>query len=872
MIKKCISLFLTLVLLFSVSAVGVTAAETEKYGHINAYLIDEKKYISSEVMAVDKNLYVNAEFYKNFGFEVKIKDSIVIIANISNIDLPKGAIGFYYEDVMCCRVNEALTEYYKAPFETVKNDKGAWIPFEYSMTLLNGSMLVNEEDVLFISSPKQGLLDVLHNISCNWQTYSFDYASEFGYDKLTENFLSESSHLVNILDGLIKFDGASWASFINSNPTLNSFLGDLGYDAKYGKEVAQMVCTNSSEELLDAVDAIDVANDILSEDGALAEIFDDLRSSNEVDLGNLLQQSQEALKNIEKTNDGVSEYNRIYAQLEKALVKSDFLEIGDAVGEAQNALGNVTSGLKLLASIAEFVSYYNEFKNRDLFAVESFVSLVDELPYITGDVSFYTKTAMKAGAKSFKSNATTYSMGNFILENIDDLVSDGINLCTKANIALLAWDLVSSICPFISDSLSAADKLELSVYTMVVQNEALRIFNQKRTEIISSCDNITEEDLKELTDYAYVYLKLCYVSRNAAIGGIVTTTDEGKEASKTLIDDLNKINSEIAFLLNVAKSAVNKESFACLGIEINNFKQLMNVMVFSNSGENLKNSVQSIANDDILFFQQCDYDLNGIEEAFAITGKKGTVVGGFDSCQVWFVSSDSRAVLIDECNGVVPHENIKAESYTFFKYETTSGGSGSLSHIFGVKDNVPYELNISKQYMDFSNKSGEYVGLTHDFSDGHKYINNYFIFDITDREFYLDGTVNLEKYLSDGGFLLKGKELANVISNMSFVQDVWNCYSDSNGTFIEAYNSDEIFRIQWNTRDISFHDLTVGNTFSQIKEIFSKKGYYLDESQSRTTAKKYVKGLIEIWILFDQSLNTVTDDSHVVQFQITLNI
>ena len=317
---------------------------------------------------------------------------------------------------------------------------------------------------------------------------------------------------------------------------------------------------------------------------------------------------------------------------------------------------------------------------------------------------------------------------------------------------------------------------------------------------------------------------------------------------------------------------MNKESFSCLGLETNNINQLMKKVTFSDATENLKLLVQSVTNDDIVFFQQCDYDFNGTEEAFAITGKKGYLDGSFDSCQIWFISRDSGAVLVDEDNGVIPQENIKADYYFFLKYETSAGGSGSLSHIFGVKNNSPYELKISKQYMGFTDESGKYVGLTHDFSEGHKYINNYFIFDKVDREFYLDGTVRLEEYLSEKGFILKGKELANVISDMSFIKDVWNCYSNSNGIFIEAYDNDEVFRIQWNTREITFYSLSVGSTFSEIKEIFSEKGFRLDESQSRATAKKYVKGLVEIWILFDYSLVTVTDDSNVVQFQISLNI
>ncbi len=565
MSKKIISIFLVVSIVFSILGVYASAVETEKYGSITVCFIESNERQTISVMSINENIYVDVNFYKQFGFEIKTTDKVAIIGNTQNKNLPKGAFGFFYDSTEVCRVNGALSEFYAAPFKTVKNDKGIWIPFEYSLCIFNGSILLKNDSEILLSAPKLGLFDLLHNISAYNQSFSFDYAKDFSYGNGTENFLNASTHFVNVFNGLLTFDGASWISFINTNSILTKVLGDIGYDSKYGETVARMVCTNSSDELSDAVDIASTIKDFLHPDGAVSEIFTDLRNTNEAELGELLEQSQQALKNIDKTNDGVSEYNRIYNQLEKSMVKSDFLELGDDIKNFQKGTQNVATGLELFCMVAESVYYLSEFASSDPYAVDSLELFANNLPGLKGGVSFNTKQAILRTAEEFKDEAADYAVSRFIKENAGEIASKGLDICASANVALLAWDLISSLIPFVSDGLNASDKHELSIYAMCLQNEAHRIYNEKLTRVLSSCDNVTEEDLIELSQYAYAYLKLCYITRNAAIAGMHTLTQEGAQATDTIAEAQKAINTDIAVLLNIAKSSVNKESFACLG-------------------------------------------------------------------------------------------------------------------------------------------------------------------------------------------------------------------------------------------------------------------------------------------------------------------
>jgi len=121
--------------------------------------------------------------------------------------------------------------------------------------------------------------------------------------------------------------------------------------------------------------------------------------------------------------------------------------------------------------------------------------------------------------------------------------------------ALLAWDIASNTIPFISNGLSGADNYELAVYSMVFQDDVFLNYLSKRNAVFNSVNNITAKNLYNISQYCYLYLKTCFITREAALASLANKTSSTKEKIQPLIDYQNNINSEIAKILVELKGA-----------------------------------------------------------------------------------------------------------------------------------------------------------------------------------------------------------------------------------------------------------------------------------------------------------------------------
>lgn len=142
--KKIIALFLCLCLIFN-DAFLVRAENEEQYGTIQVEFSDKiGKCELFHVMTKGKNLYANAEeLIPRLGYQLNTsQDEVITIYNSQNEALPEKFVQLFYGDV---RVrNKVFTEIiddYEAPFESIRNEQGVWIPMEYALILLNSSML-----------------------------------------------------------------------------------------------------------------------------------------------------------------------------------------------------------------------------------------------------------------------------------------------------------------------------------------------------------------------------------------------------------------------------------------------------------------------------------------------------------------------------------------------------------------------------------------------------------------------------------------------------------------------------------------------------------------------------------------------------------
>ena len=167
----------------------------------------------------------------------------------------------------------------------------------------------------------------------------------------------------------------------------------------------------------------------------------------------------------------------------------------------------------------------------------------------------------------------------------------------------------------------------------------------------------------------------------------------------------------------------------------------------------------SIMNETSVYFLPADYDGDGTEEAFAITGTfDGEMM--YNNAKIYFINAKGNVSCVcEQTYGGEPlygylHEGVtnnyfsthtnndyllKAATSKFIVWEVSAYGSGSISIILGVKDGMAYEPDISNHYMDFGvNDANQFVGYSSDFSKGfHDYIEHIFIFDENLGQFIL---------------------------------------------------------------------------------------------------------------------------------------
>lgn len=167
-----------------------------------------------------------------------------------------------------------------------------------------------------------------------------------------------------------------------------------------------------------------------------------------------------------------------------------------------------------------------------------------------------------------------------------------------------------------------------------------------------------------------------------------------------------------------------------------------------------------IGNQNLLYFIKEDFDNDGIEEAFGITGNDGEY--GTSDVNIYFMSSTGNIELIkSDTYGYLNYDSESQKKYLninnakFVVWEQSAGGPYSLSFIFGVKNGKYYEPEISGEYMDFWRSRYDYdgidifVGYKSDFSKGyHEWIPYGFIFDEDRKEFIpVDERIEIEDEL-----------------------------------------------------------------------------------------------------------------------------
>ena len=558
--RKTISLFLALVIMISISVPTFAAKSSEEYYTIQAEYSDNIGHKESlSVMIQNDNVFVDAKMLaERLGYTFGENDKCAVIFNTDKSnDLPFGITQFKYNSTEVSHMLfNNMIDTYEAPFASIKNSEGSWIPFEYSLLLLNSGMMITDDAVL-IDIPTKRIIDYFFDVAKSSTKYEFDWADDFGYTETDIKVLGGSSHLINIFNGVLGFDGASWASLFQQ------FAGSMAsYDKKYGENLAMLLCTESDKELQASIDQVDMFINLLDEDGNLGEMLSSTSAMLDSQVGTLYENCEDILQKVKDGNSPLVSYNKSYQALEAALDRQTwFSNTGGNILEVQKgisgAAGKAFTVLDVGTKVLEVVGYAQEFQNQDHFSLAAFTHYLNtannglELPEKMKESMVDYSDALSDNIGEYMTKRFTENVGQWIIDKIPMHEVLGI----QAAGALFAWNIASNIIPFISNGLEGADNFELALYSMVFESDTFINYLSKRDSIFVDTKNISPENMYELSQYCYIYLKSCYITREAALASLVNKSDSTKEKIQPLIDYQNSINTEIAKILVELKSA-----------------------------------------------------------------------------------------------------------------------------------------------------------------------------------------------------------------------------------------------------------------------------------------------------------------------------
>lgn len=575
--KKIISILLSAIILLTIGTAYATETKSADISY-NTLPVEFSDNLGTtenlDAMVDDGHLYVNAkQLGERLGYQVKAGDEYVAIFNkeFSNT-VPYGITTFYYDSTKVGHMlfNKMLD--YEAPFETVKNADGEWIPFEFSLLLLNSSDVVLDKKI-HVDMPEKNIVDIYMDVLKNNDRYLFDWEADAGATPGSMFAMGTAANMVQIFNGVLDWDGASWCQLINSFS-----MDSSSYDAKYSESFAKMFCTYSDEELSQDVDAMKEKLKPFNGDNWVVKSMKQIDDAYDYKIENLSKKTADLKKKMVVENKAsVDAYNKSYQELDKLCSRADFFsETTDPFVQVSKSFKEATGFMEAFYSVMEITGYASEFQNQDKFAVKSLDTFIKNSNY-----GCVMSKAMKDGLRDYKNTLETdivsYSAYNYLMNNMGDLLKEGLDvsttlLDTESKIYLLIWDISKETVPWVKNGLSNTDCFLQSMYAGIVQSDTFKSYIDKRDAVFKDANNITSKNLYEVTQYCYAYLKSCYITRDAAVGAL---TEKTKKDNPTYESTQKMVNQEIAKCLVKLKDADKTNKYGCYGFLPENNKQYL---------------------------------------------------------------------------------------------------------------------------------------------------------------------------------------------------------------------------------------------------------------------------------------------------------
>ncbi len=558
--KKIICFFLALFLLLTSAFPAFADIEPEEQGL--EYLVpirysdhfDDPEEL--HVLIKEDQVYVNAKkLALRLGFQYRQNEKGIFIYNLYgsssyNDTLPQNYTWFHANDTQVSYyLFNNLFDLYFAPFANFVDEEGtAWIPLAYSALLLNTSLLFLD-DAFYMEMPQKNILDSFLETQANSSRYTFEWNKDFGYSEKDAGILTSSSHVVNLFNSILDGEEEAWQEAFTFIPGLES-----GFDRKYGKELAQLLCTTSKGETKALSYEFKKISNLFAEEG----FIDTLLNSDET-LQIYSSADEKAIAACSSFLDKLSNGGSLTSEgnkLSQALAQSKkIVETTNALRTIQSYAAKGATVLQTFALTVQFGEYTNEFETMDAFnqtVLKDYLDHAEKTPHLSDEMrkefaNFLDLLSTNPGVYSTV-KLFDESLGNFITSSFEITKLDSLFLS-------LAWDILSEHFPLVSDGLDSADQFELALYAILLQEDTYYNQRTSRDAYFANLKEPMPADLYELARYHYLFLKSCYITREAALGSLSLKSHLMGEEMLPLINSQQRTNNEIAAHLLMLKNA-----------------------------------------------------------------------------------------------------------------------------------------------------------------------------------------------------------------------------------------------------------------------------------------------------------------------------
>lgn len=499
----------------------VYAKEEEKFIFASVEYSDNLgKQEVLELMIKDGNIYVDAVMIaERLGYQTENTQDCVSIYNMYNSEIPVGKTQFFYNNTKVKHmIFGKMIDSYEAPFPSLKNDKGSWIPLEYSLLLLNSGMMILDDNIM-IDIPCKNIMDYCYDLFKNMEYYNFVWARDLGEIGRTEEEtdIAKLDKMIKSFDYTLNLDGSAWTHLFRAI-SLNS----LEYEEHCAAVLAAFLCCESKGEFSLSMEKVNSGQEAFLGFGQVGKALTRYPVSADSDADGLYENCEELLKKVEEENSPAVVYNRAYQALREAADRDIwFSDIGSKSIEMQKRFEGAASVRDIGRDVKRAVKYRDEFSSQDEFAFSAVMNYLDSaVDYIP--LTEKMSQSVEESLDEILRYSQKYSPAHFLNENLEDWYSDSLpdlNAMEKqVMINVNIHDAVLSMISAMPGKKESLDMYEMLLYSQAFQENAFINCQRLLSAAFENPEKLLAEDWYVLSQYCYTYLKSCYTARCIGVG------------------------------------------------------------------------------------------------------------------------------------------------------------------------------------------------------------------------------------------------------------------------------------------------------------------------------------------------------------------